>query len=539
MRGTKNRGRVTTSSRKIRVSVKQAMAAIGLPSPAPEFPTDAPEWNRFPGSGPLRAWARELRQACSSTDAADDAWELTGRAAIVVGSDATSCAAVLRRVAADAGMRFISIVADDVAGLVPVTEFSVDAEDVCDLAPPAEWRRTSPLLVHLERGRWMLAKGEDEDAAVVALMLRFQSRLASWIRAFDREHPVVIVTTADDIRSMAESLRQVGLFDRFMRLPSPTMEAQGHDFIERVGREHCAESITQSQGKVGKLASTEYEDERRLGLAALQLRRLVAREKRQLEFIDLVNLSQHGFAEADELPTDSEGDLRQFAYHEAGHAVMAVIDSAGHNVPEYSSIIPSAHYKGVVVQSYSYLLEAGDLHSYADLRHKVRISLAGRAAEELVFGAEHVCSGATEDLTNATERSGTAFALWGFAPSMEKEGQAGSNLAVVPGDGETITPTEHARVEGLVRKFLAVEYRTVKETLSAHRPLLDAVADRLMKDAIVDQDALAELVRAHVPALEGRCASAGVNGAGRRSRRPAGARALPSTREQHRESVMR
>jgi hypothetical protein len=53
-----------------------------------------------------------------------------------------------------------------------------------------------------------------------------------------------------------------------------------------------------------------------------------------------------------------------------------------------------------------------------------------------------------------------------------------------------------------------------------------------MKDAIVDQDALAELVRAHVPALEGRCAAAGVNGVGRRSERPAGARALPSICDQ-------
>ena len=228
-------------------------------------PSDAPDWNRFPGSGPLQAWARELRQACSSTDAAADPWELTGRAAIVVSNDVTSCNAVLRRMAADAGMRFISIAADDVVGLVPVTQFDVDGPDESDPEPPVEWRRSAPLLVHLERGRWMKEKSENEDEGVVALMLRFQKHLASWIGEFDPEHPVVIVTSADDVPAMVESLRQVGLFDRFLRLPSPTMEAQGHDFIERVGREHCAESITQSQGKVGKLASTEYEDERRLG----------------------------------------------------------------------------------------------------------------------------------------------------------------------------------------------------------------------------------------------------------------------------------
>ena len=465
-------------------------------------PSDAPDWNRFPGSGPLQAWARELRQACSSTDAAADPWELAGHAAIVVSNDVTSCNAVLRRMAADAGMRFISIAADDVVGLVPVTQFDVDGPDECDPEPPVEWRRSAPLLVHLERGRWMQAKSENEDEGVVALMLRFQKRLASWIGEFDPEHPVVIVTSADDVPAMVESLRQVGLFDRFLRLPSQTMEAQGHDFIERIGRAHCAESVTRTPGKVGKLVREMYEEERRVGLAVLRLRRLIVREERKLEFIDLVNVSERGFAEAEMPPTEAEGVRRQFAYHEAGHAVVAVIDSGGHNVPEYSSIVPSAHFNGVVVQSYSYMLEAGDLFTYADLRHKVRISLAGRAAEELVYGAERVSSGASEDLKTATERSGIAFALWGFAPSMEKDGQAGSNLAVVDSDGETLSEASRAHVEGLVREFLAAEYRAVKAMLTAHRPLLDAVADRLMVDPIVDQETLAELVRAHVPALE-------------------------------------
>lgn len=478
MRVTRRRGKVTTS---------------------PEVPTDAPDWARFPGSGPLQEWALELRHACSATDAAGDPWELTARAAIVIGKDVTSCAGALRRVAADAGMRFISVDADDVCDLAPSTVFSVEGGDVRVPAAPVMWRRSSPVLVHLQRGRWMLEKSEGEDADVVASMRRFQSCLATWIRAFDRKHPVVVVTSADDIREMAESLRRVGLFDRFFGLPAPTMEAFGRDFIERIGTEQCGESITESPGKVGKLVSTEYETERRQGLAVLRLRRLIARENRPLEFIDLVKMYAHGFAEAGEPPADAEDIRRQVAYHEAGHAVVAVVDSDGHNVPEYSSIVPSAHFKGVVVESYTYQLDAGDRKTYADLRQKVRINLAGRAAEELVFGPEGVSNGATEDLKKATGNAGTAFAFWGFAPSMEKEGQAGSNLLVAGMAEDEFTASEAAHIEGLVREFLAVEYRAVKEMLTAHRPLLDAIADRLMWDPIVDQDALAELVRTHVP----------------------------------------
>ena len=88
-------------------------------------------------------------------------------------------------------------------------------------------------------------------------------------------------------------------------------------------------------------------------------------------------------------------------------------------------------------------------------------------------------------------------------------------MAVVDSDGETLSEASRAHVEGLVREFLAVEYRAVKAMLTAHRPLLDAVADKLMCDPIVDQETLAALVRVHVPALDASCPAPSVNGAGR------------------------
>lgn len=108
-----------------------------------------------------------------------------------------------------------------------------------------------------------------------------------------------------------------------------------------------------------------------------------------------------------------------------------------------------------------------------------------------------------QDLKSATDLAGTAFAIWGFAPSMESEGRAASNLAIV--DGDTISASEHAHVERLVRQFLRVEYRVVKDMLAAHRPLLDAIAEGLMRDAVLDQAAIAGLVREHMPALATSC----------------------------------
>ncbi len=94
-----------------------------------------------------------------------------------------------------------------------------------------------------------------------------------------------------------------------------------------------------------------------------------------MEFVDLVNLTLRGFEEAELPSTEIEAIRRQTAYHEAGHALVAVIDSDGQNVPEYSSILPSANLKGAVVESYKFLYESGDRDTYADMRHDVRINL--------------------------------------------------------------------------------------------------------------------------------------------------------------------
>jgi hypothetical protein len=57
------------------------------------------------------------------------------------------------------------------------------------------------------------------------------------------------------------------------------------------------------------------------------------------------------------------------------------------------------------------------------------------------------------------------------------------------------TDSEQIHVEGLVRTYLSDEYKRVYKVLEAHRPLIDAIADRLMWDPIVDQNKLLELSR--------------------------------------------
>jgi hypothetical protein len=446
----------------------------------------APLWDSLPGTGRVLAWARDLRAACElnadsgSPQSVHSAWDTAGRAAILIGEEMRTCRAAAHRAAVEAGMQFVCIADDDVTDLAPATAFA----------------RMAPVMVFLEPGKWMAEPEKEDPADVVETNRAFQQHLAKRVREFDPSRPVVYVTSAFRIVDVVERLRHVGLFDRFLNVPAPTMEAYGTIMIEKIGRHNCGPTVTGAPAKLGQLFRMSYGTERREALALLRLQREVKALQRPLEFSDIVRVETHGFIEEDNTRVESDSSLRETAYHEAGHAAVAVIDSLGKNIPDFSSIVPSADLRGVVVDSYAYHAELGNRMSYASFRHKVRMLLAGRAAEELYLGAACVTSGCESDLEKATRHASKAFADWGFAPGMDDAERAGSNLAVV---GCCPSASESSHVERLVRGFLADEYEFVKKMLSAHKPFVDAIVARLMADSIIDQQTLTDLAIAHVP----------------------------------------
>lgn len=453
---------------KSKAKTKATTNAAKKPTPKPQ------PWPRFPGAPLLKSWAADLKSACSASNAAE--WRDVGRAVILVVASESQAEESARRVAVEAGTRFLAL---DNAGLK-------------DLPPHAEVLKGAPAMVWLEPDEWLEAPLDDDTPAWAEEKQRIQEQLCAWIEAFDPRSPVVVVTACDDLNKVSGAIDRPGIFDRYFALPPKPREQLGEEFIGELGAAACSRALRASPAKLGLWVEKECESSRRRRLALTYLRRLHRRAQRPLEFLDLVHMVVHGFVEEAELPPEGAEVRRAVAAHEAGHAAMAILDSQGRNVPDYCSIVPGADFKGVVTDSIAYCASLGDRTTFADFRHRIRIRLAGRAAEELAFGPENISTGASGDLAGAWKRAFTAFAHWGFAPDMTSPESSASNLGVVVGDP---TPSERARLEDLIRGYLADEYRRVCDVLAAHRPLVDAITERLLSDAIVDQGQLLELSR--------------------------------------------
>src|SRR4029078_7759925 len=110
----------------------------------------------------------------------------------------------------------------------------------------------------------------------------------------------------------------------------------------------------------------------------------------------------------------TEDEKRLTAYHEGGHAIVALNVKATDPVHK-ATIIPRGRALGMVMQ----LPERDKLSmSIEQMTSRLAIMMGGRVAEELVFGRERVTSGAASDIEQATKLARLRVPRWAFSDEL-------------------------------------------------------------------------------------------------------------------------
>ena len=133
----------------------------------------------------------------------------------------------------------------------------------------------------------------------------------------------------------------------------------------------------------------EFPRKRQRDIFFQAVKRLAWRTKRKVTYQDLVIFAAYGTSEAD-VSVDPPMLRYRHAVHEAGHALLVHLDSREKLPPEYSSVIKRGNTLGIVVRRYEDHERISNDLSYCDIVHKIRVLLAGRAAEYLLLGANEI-----------------------------------------------------------------------------------------------------------------------------------------------------
>jgi len=177
----------------------------------------------------------------------------------------------------------------------------------------------------------------------------------------------------------------------------------------------------------------------------------------------------------------SPEDRERTAYHESGHALVGMLTPDADPVRKVS-IIPRGQALGVTLST-----PDSDRVSYSteELEAKIKVSLGGRVAEEVVYGK--VTTGAESDLQQLTEIARQMVGRWGMS---EKVGP----ITILPGDGQQPpfpgtsehSPQTQSLVDEEVHRIVEDAHAEVTQVLTEHREQLDNLAHALLEAETLD-----------------------------------------------------
>jgi cell division protease FtsH len=177
----------------------------------------------------------------------------------------------------------------------------------------------------------------------------------------------------------------------------------------------------------------------------------------------------------------SDEDRERTAYHESGHALVGMLTRDADPVRKVS-IIPRGQALGVTLST-----PDADRVSYSreDLEAKIKVSLGGRVAEEVVYGT--TTTGAESDLEQLSQIARQMVGRWGMS---DKLGPitllaGGGPGSLLPGASEA-SPQTQWLIEEEVHRIVDDAHAEVTELLTEHREQLDGLTHALLEGETLD-----------------------------------------------------
>jgi cell division protease FtsH len=406
---------------------------------------------------------------------------------LLVGPPGTGKTLLAKAVAGEAGVPFFSLSGSDFVEMF----VGVGAARVRDLFKQAKDK--APCIIFIDeidaigrsRGRNSSIGGNDERENTL-------NQLLVEMDGFNTDVGVIIMAATNRPDVLDGALLRAGRFDRLIAVDRPDLKEREAIFNVHLAKLVCGPDVdvkklaAQTPGFVGA-DIMNVANEAAL-VAARRNKSVVEMEDFQYAIDRVIG----GLEKKNKIIQPDEKKV--IAYHEAGHAVAGwYLEHADPLVKV--SIIP----RGVAALGYAqYLPHERYLHNTEQLEDEATTMLAGRAAEEIVFGK--ISTGAQNDLDRVTKLAYAMVTVYGMNPNV-------GNLSFSHNDEFTLgKPYSEAlaqQIDDEVRMFIKKMYERAKKLLTDKREQLDTLAKTLLEKEVIYQQDIESLLgpRPKPPAL--------------------------------------
>jgi cell division protease FtsH len=192
----------------------------------------------------------------------------------------------------------------------------------------------------------------------------------------------------------------------------------------------------------------------------------------------------------------SEEEKKVVAYHEAGHALIAaVLPNADplHKV----TIIPRGLALGLTQQLPE---EDRYMHGKSYLQDELVVLMGGRLAEQIVFGEDHITTGAGNDLERATELARKMVCEWGMShlgPLTFGKREEAIFLGKEFARHQDYSESTAVEIDNEIKRLVEGAYARARATLMDHRPVLDRIAAALLEREVLEGEEVYRMVSDH------------------------------------------
>ncbi len=395
------------------------------------------------------------------------------KGALLVGSPGTGKTLLARAIAGEAGVPFFTISGSDFVEMF----VGVGASRVRDMFDQA--KKSAPCIVFIDEidavGRHRgagLGNGNDEREQTL-------NQLLVEMDGFEANEGIIIIAATNRPDVLDPALLRPGRFDRQVVVPRPDIDGREqilHVHMKKVPLAPDVDPRVIARGTPGFSGAdlANLVNEAAL-LAARRGKRLVAMK----EFEEAKDKVMMGTERKSMVMTEDE--KRMTAYHEAGHAIVALNEPASDPIHK-ATIIPRGRALGMVMR-----LPERDNYSYHrdKMYANLAVSMGGRVAEEIVFGYDKVSSGASSDISYATNLARDMVTRWGMSDALGPLQYAEADEEVFLGysvNRQKNMSNETAQlIDKEIRRVVEQGYERAKTVLKEHREDLETLAKALLE----------------------------------------------------------